>query len=103
MGLTLRGPIPRRGFLFSKMVARAFPSALRDDFEGLFADEEKVRKLPMSGVRQRAMRGEIIGKFEVTTATNVSRTAQDPAFWAPLMGSWQEIARLAFLCAVGSA
>jgi hypothetical protein len=68
------------------MVARAFPSLL-DGLEALFADEEKVRKVPISGLKQRAMRGEIMGMFEVTTATKVSRTAQDPAFWAPLMGS----------------
>jgi hypothetical protein len=68
------------------MVARAFPSLL-DGLEALFADEEKVLKLPITGPKQRAIRGEIIGMFEVTTATKVSLTAHDPAFWAPLMGS----------------
>ena len=29
-----------------------------------------------------------MGRFVVTTATKVSRTAQEPASWAPLMGSW---------------
>jgi hypothetical protein len=29
-----------------------------------------------------------MGRFVVTTATNVSRTAHEPASWAPLTGSW---------------
>lgn len=30
-----------------------------------------------------------MGRFVVTIATNVSRTAQEPASWAPLMGSYK--------------
>ena len=31
-----------------------------------------------------------MGRLDVITATKVSRTAHDPAFCAPLTGSWEE-------------
>ena len=36
-----------------------------------------------------------MGRLDVTTATNVSRTAQEPAFWAPLTGSCNGTSELA--------
>lgn len=47
-------------------------------------DETSV---PMIGLNQALARGKIIGRFVVTTATNVSRTANEPANCAPLIGS----------------
>lgn len=63
-------------------------SLLRGVREPLLPEEDRDRRLPIIGRKQRAIRGEIMGRLEVTTATKVSRTAHDPAFWAPLMGSY---------------
>jgi hypothetical protein len=43
--------------------------------------------VPMMGRKHRAISGVIMGRLLVTTATKVSRTAQDPACCAPLTGS----------------
>jgi hypothetical protein len=45
----------------------------------LFCDDDSDRRLPMMGRNKRVMSGVIIGKLDVTTATNVSRTAHEPA------------------------
>lgn len=47
----------------------------------------EVERLPMKGLSHVLTRCTTIGKLVVTTATNDSRMAQDPASCAPLMGS----------------
>lgn len=88
--MTLRGPLPRRRSLFSRPKLRTLPFLLCSVFDILFADEDSDRRLPMIGRKNRAIRDEIMGKFDVTTATKVSRTAHDPAFCAPLIGSFHK-------------
>jgi hypothetical protein len=40
------------------------------------------------GVIKELMSGKTMGRFVVSTATNVSRTAQEPAVWAAPIGSF---------------
>ena len=51
------------------------------------AADENVRIDPISGLPHLLMRGKIMGKLDVIIATKVSRTAHDPACWAPLTWS----------------
>ena len=71
-----------------------FDRALReidlDPFEGL--DDRDAEKLELIPVIARENRGCIIGRLPMTTATNVSRTAQLPACCAPFAPAYDPLA-----------
>lgn len=71
-----RGPLPRRGFLSSR---RKLPGAGPSDRLRPVPLDRSDFRVPKMGVPQRRNRGNTIGRFDVTTATNVSRHAHEPA------------------------
>lgn len=88
MGFAVRGPRPRQLGPEPPPPPKV-RSSLGVPSVSFFVERTVLIRGPTRGVNQLLTRGNMTGRFVVTTATKVSRTAQDPASWAPFMGSCQ--------------